>query len=181
MVSKFFTLSIAIAFFVILTGFKPPKSPTPQNDILYSKYGGDVDKMLREERRLDSTAHPYLYKSEEPKKEVTSTIDDESVIIEKAAIMPQFPEGEKALKEYIASGTTFYIPDTLIGKKATIIVKFYINTLGDVKSPKVIKSDNPSFDLQAIMLVDGMPKWTPAKQNGKEVNCYITLPIKFGE
>ncbi|HQG38551.1 MAG TPA: hypothetical protein PLK15_05425, partial [Chitinophagales bacterium] len=146
MVSKFFTLSIAIAFFVFLTGFKPPKSPTPQNDILYSKYGGDVDKMLREERRLDSTAHPYLYKSEEPKKEVTSTIDDESVIIEKAAIMPQFPEGEKALKEYIASGTTFYIPDTLIGKKATIIVKFYINTLGDVKSPKVIKSDNPSFD-----------------------------------
>lgn len=166
---------------LMLMGFKPPKVASPKNDILYSKYGGDVEKMMQEERRIDSTLHPYLYKVE--KKTVEDTIpkiDDETVILEKAAIMPQFPEGEKGLQEYITSGTTF-IPDTLIGKKATVTVKFYINTLGDAKNPTVIKSDNPSFNLQAIMLIDGMPKWTPAKQNNKDVNCYIILPIKYGQ
>lgn len=179
--SKFFTLFLGLLILVGLSGFKPPKNAYPKNDILYSKYGGDVEKMLREERRLDSLAHPYLYKSAEKTEETAgSSVDDESVILEKAEIMPQFPEGDKGLKEYIASGTTF-IPDTLFGKKASITIKFYVNTLGDAKNPKIVKSDNPSFDLQAIMLIDGMPKWTPAKQNGKEVNCYITLPIKYGE
>jgi hypothetical protein len=49
------------------------------------------------------------------------------------------------------------------------------------KNPKIIKTDNPSFELQTILLIEGMPKWTPAKQNGKDVNCYITLPIKYGQ
>ncbi len=179
--TKFFILPVGLLLLLTIYGFKPPKSPFPKNDILYSKYGGDVDKMLREERKLDSLAHPYLYQStKEVAKEENSGIDDESVIVEKAEIMPQFQDGEKGLKEYIASGTAF-IPDTLVGKKATVVVKFHINTLGDAKNPKITKSTDPSFDLQTIMLVDGMPKWIPAKQNGKEVNCYITLPIKYGE
>lgn len=163
-----------------LTGFKPPKNTFPKNDILYSKYGGDVDLMLKEERRLDSLARPYLYKEEEKVVETAPSIDDESVIFEKAEVMPQFENGEAGLLDYIKSGTAF-IPDTLVGKKATVIVKFYINTLGDAKNPKILKTDNPSFELQTIMLIDGMPKWTPAKLNGKEVNCYITLPVKYGQ
>ena len=49
------------------------------------------------------------------------------------------------------------------------------------KNPKIVKTDNPSFELQTILLIEGMPKWTPAKQNGKDVNCYVTLPIKYGQ
>lgn len=166
---------------LLLYGFKPPKASYPKNDILYSKYGGDVDKMMAGERKADSLAHPYLYQTkEEPKTDSGSTIDDESVILEKAEIMPQFPEGEKGLKDYLATGTAF-IPDTLVGKKATVLVKFYVNTLGDAKNPSILKSDDPNFNAQALMLIDGMPKWTPGKQNGKEINCYITLPVKYGE
>lgn len=181
MKTKFFIFPAGLMLLLSVYGFKPPKNTYPKNDILYSKYGGDADKMLREERKLDSLAHPYLYQTSKKETiETSSGIDNESVILEKVEIMPQFQDGEKGLKEYITSGTAF-IPDTLVGKKATVTVKFYINTLGDAKNPKIIKSTDPSFDLQTIMLIDGMPKWTPAKQNGKEVNCYITLPIKYGE
>jgi hypothetical protein len=172
-------LFVSIIGLLMLMSFKPPKNNFPKNDILYSKYGGDVDKMMREERKLDSIAHPYLYEVIEEKKD-TSTFDDESVIVEKAEIMPQFPDGEKGLKEYIASSTVF-IADSLVGKKATVIVKFYVSFLGDAKNPKIIKTDNPSFDIQTITLVENMPKWTPGKTNGKEVNCYITMPIKYGQ
>jgi hypothetical protein len=172
-----------IAAVFILTAayaFKPPKNGFPKNDILYQKYGGDIEKMMEGERRADSIAHPYLYQAKEEPADTAPSIDDESVILEKAQVMPQFENGEKGLNDYIASATAF-IPDTLVGKKATVVVKFYVNTLGDPRNPKIIKSDNSSFDLQTIMLVDGMPKWTPGKQNGKEVNCYITLPVKYGQ
>lgn len=180
MSSKINTPLFCLLLFFGLTGFKPPKVASPKNDILYNKYGGDVDKMMTEERRKDSVARPYLYRNIGAPEAITptSTIDDESVILDKAEIMPQFPDGDAGLKEYIASNTAF-IPDTLVGKHATVVMKFYINTLGDAKNPVVVKSDNPAFNLQAIMLVDGMPKWTPGTQNGKEINCYITLPIKY--
>jgi hypothetical protein len=53
--------------------------------------------------------------------------------------------------------------------------------LGNAKNPVIVKSDNPSFNLQSIILIENMPSWTPAKKNGKEVNCYVTLPIKYGQ
>lgn len=175
-------------FFVLLicSGFKPPKNtgaPNPKNDILYSKYGGDVDKMLEGERRLDSIARPYLYQAqpEEEKKE-TSTVDDESNIKEKAEIMPTYVNGEKALQEYVKQNAVL-VGDSLVGVKATILVKFFINTLGDARYTKIIKTDNTtrSFDLEVMRIIDGMEKWNPAKQNGVEVNCYQTITIKFGE
>jgi len=172
-------LLFSMIAFIGLTAFKPPKNTYPKNDILYSKYGGDINKMMTEERKLDSIAHPYLYEVKEEKKD-TSSFDDESVIVEKAEVMPQFPDGDKGLKEYIASSTAF-IADTLVGKKATVIVKFYVSFLGDAKNPKIIKTDNASFDLQTLVLIEGMPKWTPGKTNGKPVNCYITMPIKYGQ
>lgn len=175
----FIYLAIVAAW--ILMGFKPPKSSAPKSDILFSKYGGDVEKMMREERIKDSIAHPYLYQTpQEPTAPAAPAIDDERVILEKAAVAPAFPGGETGLQEYIASSTAF-IPDTLVGKKATVIVKFYVNTLGDAKNPKIIQSDNASFDLQSLLVIEGMPKWTPAQQNGKEVNCYVTLPLKYGQ
>ena len=41
--------------------------------------------------------------------------------------------------------------------------------------------DNPAFDLQTILIIENMPKWEAATQNGKAVNCYQVLPIKFGQ
>jgi protein TonB len=179
--NKLLITASSFILFLSVSGFKPPKSPYPKNDILYSKYGGDVEKMMKEERRLDSLAHPYLYQIQETeKKPETNSIDDESVILDNADVMPEFPDGAAGLQDYLASGTAF-IPDTLVGKKATVLVKFYINTLGDAKDPKIVKTDDPSFDTYSVMLIDGMPKWTPAKHKGKDVNCYYTLTIKYGQ
>lgn len=181
MIKRLIIPATILALFIALSAFKPPKTSYPKNDILYSKYGGDVDLMMREERKLDSIAHPYLY--EVKKEDTTAIVDDlgdESVILEKADIMPVFPDGEKGLQEYIASNIVFLV-DTLVGKKANVTVKFFVNKLGNAKNPVIVKTDNPSFNLQSIILIENMPNWTPAKKNGKEVNCYVTLPIKYGQ
>lgn len=184
---KNFTTLFSIYFiFMICSGFKPPKNngaPNPKNDILYSIYGGDVDKMMEGERKKDSIARPYLYQTvTEEKKEVTNTIDDESNIKEKAEIMPTYVTGDKALQEYVKQNAVL-VGDSLVGVKANVTVKFFINTLGDARFSKIVKTDNParSFDVEVMRIIDGMEKWNPAKQNGVEVNCYQTLTIKFGE
>lgn len=180
MKSKYTQLIGIIGIAVILFGFKPPKNvKSPKDDILYSKYGGNVDSMLKGERRLDSINRPFLYQTFEDIDEDTVSIDDESVILDKAEKMPQFEGGQAGLTEYLKTATTF-IADTLIDKKANVVVKFYVNTFGDAKNPKIIKTDNPSFDLQTLLIIENMPKWTPATQHGKNVNCYITLPIQYG-
>ncbi|MFN8282159.1 MAG: energy transducer TonB [Chitinophagales bacterium] len=183
---NFATLLFLFFTLTVCTGFKPPKNngtPNPKNDILYTIYGGDVDKMLEGERKKDSMARPYLYQTiTEEKKEPASTVDDESNIKEKAEIMPTYVAGDKALQEYVKQNAAL-VGDSLVGVKATVTVKFFINTLGDARYTKILKTDNPSrsFDLEVMRIIDGMEKWNPAKQNGVEVNCYQTMTIKFGE
>ncbi|MCB0508870.1 MAG: energy transducer TonB [Chitinophagales bacterium] len=170
----FFLLIISLGF-----GIRPPKNkPSPKEDILYSIYGGNVDSMLIGERRKDSLLHPYLYKNfiKETKNEETDMTSN--FIYEKADVMPQFEGGESALKEFLSQQVNF-VADTLVGQKADVLVKFYVNTFGDASEPKIIQTNNPAFDIQTLLIIGNMPKWIPGKQNGKDVNCYVTLPIKF--
>ncbi len=182
---KLATLSLSLYALMLLSAFKPPKNstPNPKNDILYSKYGGDINKMLEGERKIDSMNRPYLYMNiVEEKKEESNTVDDESDIKERADIMPSYLAGEKELQTYIKQNAVL-VGDSLVGVKATVLVKFYVNTLGDARFSKIIKTDNPKymFDLEVMRIIDGMEKWSPAKQNGVKVNCYQTITIRFGE
>ena len=175
------TFWILMLCLFISFGFKTTKNKSPKEDILYTKYGGNIDSMLAGERKRDSLERPYLHQSFEDLEEIkTNAIDDESIIYEKVEKMPIFENGNQGLTEYLKTATTF-IADTLVGKNANVIVKFYINTFGDAKNPKIIKTDNPAFDLQTILIIENMPKWEAATQNGKAVNCYQVLPIKFGQ
>lgn len=42
-----------------------------------------------------------------------------------------------------------------------------------------MKSISPTFDEEAIRVVKSMPKWNPAKQNGKAVKTKYTVPVTF--
>ena len=43
----------------------------------------------------------------------------------------------------------------------------------------VIRSISPELDKEAIRVVKSMPKWNPAKQNGKVVKMKYVVPVKF--
>ena len=65
---KYLTYLVALVLYISFTGFKPPKNTFPKGDILYSKYGGNVDSMMAGERKLDSMARPFLYQMKEEAK-----------------------------------------------------------------------------------------------------------------
>ena len=58
-------------------------------------------------------------------------------------------------------------------------VVFIVNEDGSLSDIKVIRSISPELDKEAIRVVKSMPKWNPAKQNGKVVKMKYVVPVNF--
>lgn len=58
-----------------------------------------------------------------------------------------------------------------------IVVSFIVNEDGNLNDIKVKKSVYSDLDQEAVRVVKSMPKWIPAKQNGKAVKSKYTLPV----
>ncbi|MBW0023164.1 energy transducer TonB, partial [Segatella copri] len=58
-------------------------------------------------------------------------------------------------------------------------VVFIVNEDGSLSDVKVIRSIIPELDKEAIRVVKSMPKWNPAKQNGKAVKMKYVVPVNF--
>lgn len=93
--------------------------------------------------------------------------------------MPRYPEGETAMYKFI--GDNLKYPESAVKEnvEGRVIIRFVIDKEGNVKEPNVIRGIHPDCDAEAIRVVSMMPKWTPGKQNGKDVSVYFTLPIIF--
>lgn len=92
--------------------------------------------------------------------------------------MPEFPGGEAALGEFIA--THFQVSDSARKSQlntARIIVRFVVTETGSVSEIKTMNKVGFGLEEEAIRVVGSFPKWKPGRQNGKPVPVYFTLPI----
>jgi protein TonB len=60
-----------------------------------------------------------------------------------------------------------------------VIVKFVIDTEGNIKNAEVIRGIGAGCDEEALRVVRKMPRWKPGHQNGKAVNVFFHLPVSF--
>jgi TonB family protein len=72
-------------------------------------------------------------------------------------------------------------PEEAVKKGITgkIYVQFSVNTKGDVVDVKVLRGVELSLDKEALRVVMSSPKWTPAKDKGKNVKQQFVIPIAF--
>lgn len=94
-------------------------------------------------------------------------------------VMPQFPGGEQALREFIGKSVTYPDDAKKTGKQGKVIVTFVVNKAGKVVDAKIIKGAFPSLDQEALRVIGLMPEWTPGKEKGEIVSVQYTLPISF--
>ncbi len=90
--------------------------------------------------------------------------------------MPEFNGGAGALMQYL-SHNIHYPEDTDI--QGRVIVSFVVDKDGSISNAQVVKSLHPSFDAEALRIINNMPKWIPGTQNGKPVNVKYAVPISF--
>ena len=93
--------------------------------------------------------------------------------------MPSFPDGEKALMEYLAKNIKYPSIARENGIEGRVIVGFVVSKTGNIEQVKVIRGIGGGCDEEAAKVIKSMPNWTPGKHNGKAVPVSYTVPVSF--
>lgn len=93
--------------------------------------------------------------------------------------MPEFPGGEKALLNYLATHVKYPVIAQENGIQGKVYISFIIDENGDVKNATLLRGVDKSLDNEALRVIRSMPKWKPGKQRGNPVKVQFTGPIVF--
>lgn len=90
-----------------------------------------------------------------------------------------FPGGEAALRAFVSKNTVYPELDQEQGVQGTVMLRFKVAEDGSISTVSVKKSLSRGCDQAAMNVVKKLPRFTPAKSNGKPVAVWFNLPVKF--
>ncbi|MDO4171954.1 MAG: energy transducer TonB [Prevotellaceae bacterium] len=96
----------------------------------------------------------------------------------KPDVAAQYPGGEKKLEQFIVRN--FNYPDSLTRKRIekAVTVRFVIDTDGGISQAQAVNPPDWALGEEAVRVVSMMPKWIPAKRNGKAVRSQYVLNMQ---
>lgn len=106
----------------------------------------------------------------------TAPAGDEMKIVEQR---PSFPGGNEALMQCLVQNLQYPEAARKINVEAIALVSFTVDKNGDIRNAKSLKNIGYGIDKEALRVVNEMPKWSPAVQNGKPVEMEYTLEVNF--
>jgi len=110
-----------------------------------------------------------------------SFFDEKGMILpyEKFYVEAAYPGGNEAMMKFIMENVV-YPEDAIIYEiEGKVFIQFIVDSLGNVKKPKVVKSISPILSEAAIDVIDKMPNWIPGRIDGENYDSYFELPINF--
>ena len=91
----------------------------------------------------------------------------------------QMPSAPYEMNEYLAKNVHYPKAARKAEVQGRVIVQFVVNEDGSISDAKVLRGIGAGCDEEALRVIRDMPKWKPAKQNGKAVKVFFTQPISF--
>jgi len=88
-----------------------------------------------------------------------------------------FPGGKEQLTIYLKENMEWQQSQLTVEGK--VYVSFLVKESGDIADVAITKGLCETCDKEAIRLVKNMPKWIPAKKEGKRIESRVTVPIDF--
>lgn len=87
--------------------------------------------------------------------------------------------GFQHLYAYFASNLSY--PEALTKDSITGVVKvsFTVNADSSISKLQVLQSLGLELDVEALRLVEGMPRWKPAVENGVTIPSTLIIPVRF--
>lgn len=97
---------------------------------------------------------------------------------------PHFPGGGMVLDKYLTNVSRFPlvpVSDDLIRKGFVkySVVKFAISTTGKISDVMMYRSLGAFYDREVVRILNTMPNWIPAQQDGENVASHHTLTFGF--
>jgi len=110
----------------------------------------------------------------EPKPEPEPILE----IVEEEA---EFPGGQAELAKFLQKNMKYPEMALDAGIGGRVYLRFVVSSSGNISNVKVTRgiADCKECDEEAVRVVRAMPAWKPGKNNGKAVNMWYNLPIKF--
>ena len=94
--------------------------------------------------------------------------------------VPEFPGGQKALFEYLASNVRY--EDLVWDADITgrVVVQFLVQADGSITDIEVVRSlGYPKLDEEAVRVISEMPKWVWKQDPGDSAPMRYTVPVNF--
>ncbi len=112
---------------------------------------------------------------------IYSQIKSEEVVFTIVEEVPVYPGGSQEMNKFIQKNLVLpqaAIKNNTFGKCFTKFIVRKDSTISDITVLKGVPNC-PECDEEAKRVLSMMPKWAPARQNGRAVNYYITQAITF--
>lgn len=92
---------------------------------------------------------------------------------------PQFPGGNHMINHFLSKNLEYpeYCRDK--GIQGRVLLRFYVDEMGEILEVKVIEQVHPMLDKAAAMAILKMPNWKPGLRDDEPTKTYFTLPITF--
>lgn len=182
-----------------------------------NKFYIDGNAVSREEMdAIDPTTIKHLHVFHSQKTVAIETVSDprhtgllnsEDDDFTSARQMPQFPDGDAAMQQYISRHIRY--PKTAIenGTEGTVVAEFIVEADGRITNVKTLKASSSTNRSNIVVtayrqessnvsasakdegiralqefteeLIRGMPPFEPGRLNGKAIRTKVTLPITF--
>lgn len=97
-----------------------------------------------------------------------------------AAVPPVFPGGDKGLFRYLEKNVQYPIEAAKDGLEGIVTVNFIINEAGEIVNAKTVGPKiGGHLELEALRVVQSMPKWRPGTNAGKPIPVEVNFPLRF--
>ena len=92
---------------------------------------------------------------------------------------PEYPGGMEAFTKMIVEKIEY--PEEAIDKglEGRVVLKFRINSRGELVNPEVAEKAHPKLDKEALRVVQLSDLWIPAEFHGVKTTTSYTFPISF--
>jgi len=170
---------------VEMTKFTPPKI-VEDEEVKKEDIPPEVEKL--EDTKIDVASQEGVKDEglaapppDEGKQVIEAPKEDENKIFEKVEVEAEFPGGLPAWRRYLERNLNAQVPSDAGAPTGsyTVVVKFIVDKSGSISDVKALTSHGFGMEEEAVRAIKRGPKWTPAIQNGRNVNAYRQQPITF--
>lgn len=103
---------------------------------------------------------------------------DSDLLSDSGTVVPYFPGGLNAMRAFVAKHVRYPEAARKLKKEGRVIISAQVDTKGNLSQCKVMMSDDPLFDKEALRVVKLMPRFVPDGE-GKVVAGSVEIPVMF--
>lgn len=103
---------------------------------------------------------------------------DSDLLSDAGTVVPYFPGGLNAMRAFVAKHVRYPEAARTLKKEGRVIISAQVDTKGNLSQYKVMMSDDPLFDKEALRIVKLMPRFVP-EGKGKVVAGTVKIPVMF--